>query len=458
MEGAAGRTEAMADGIALTNTTEPADTHSGVGRFYPWYVVVLLTAVSVVGYIDRQVINILVEPIKRSFEISDTQISLLQGLAFMVAYMALAPLYGRLVDTRSRKAILVTEVGLWSVFTALCGTARSYAQIFGARFGVGAMEAGLFPCSWSLIADTVPRRHVPRAFSIYLMTPYIGGGLALLLGAMLLDMGDNGGGLVMGLEPWRAVFILLGLPGIALALILFLTLREPPRTQMAPDVEEAPAPRFRDAVRQLMRRVSFYGNFFAGMACIVVSIYAIPAWGPAMLARTYGVAPAVIGKDYGILTIIAGSIGVLSGPSVASMLRRIGVKQSIAGVAVVGALGLAACDVALMLGDTYSVALAAVGVAVFFSSLPQAMAATAIQVATPPHLRGLASSFYIVTVTLIGLGIGPTGVAMMTDYVFADPHGVRWSLPIISGLAALVAVPLLLRAAATGAIVEEESR
>ena len=212
---------------------------------YAWYVVGMLTLAYAVGFIDRQILNLLVEPIKLDMTLTDTQISLLQGFAFTVAYVMMGPFFGRWIDIGNRRNILLVGVALWSLFTVLCGLSREYWQLFGARMGVGGAEACLLPAAWSILSDYFSKKKLPRAMSVLLMGPYLGGGLALIFGGLVLGAvaatGTTSLPLFGTLEPWQIAFIAVGVPGFAVALLM-LTIREPARREPCPLLKRIRAP------------------------------------------------------------------------------------------------------------------------------------------------------------------------------------------------------------------------
>ena len=148
--------------------------------FHAWNGLLFLTLAYVLAFVDRQILNLLVDPVKRDLLLSDTQVSLLQGIAFTATYVLFGPLFGRWVDAGNRRNIVVLGVVIWSVFTVLCGFADSFWELFFARAGIGAAEACLAPAAWSMIADYFSPKKLPRAMSLFLMAPYLGGGLALI--------------------------------------------------------------------------------------------------------------------------------------------------------------------------------------------------------------------------------------------------------------------------------------
>ena len=194
-----------------------------------WSTLGILFLAYVSSFVDRMIIGLLVEPIKRDFQISDTQVSLLLGLSFAIFYCVVALPIGRLVDIWSRKKIITVGITLWSLMTALCGLAQNYAQLFLARVGVGVGEASLAPAAYSILADTFPPRKLGLAMGIFNMGTAVGAGLALIIGGTIISFvtGENEGTIsLFGIEflsGWQWVFILVGLPGLLIAVLTSLT-------------------------------------------------------------------------------------------------------------------------------------------------------------------------------------------------------------------------------------------
>jgi MFS family permease len=423
-----------------------AQTHSD--SHYAWYVVFVLTFVYTAAFIDRQVLNLLVEDIKRSLILTDTQLSLLQGLAFMGAYIGLSPLFGRWADTGQRRNILVFGVATWSIFSASCGLANTYWELFAARAGVGAAEACLAPAAWSLIADYFDRARLPRAMSVYLMGPYIGAGLAMITGGLVIgSMTGLGQALpfLAALHPWQVTFFVIGTPGIALALLL-LSVREPSRVATGSITADDRRFSVREVATFLWDGRAFYIRFYLGMALIVIVLYALPAWMPAFMMRHHAADPRSVGLEYGALVLIMGSAGVLSGPVLDRWLSRRGYQDAAIRTAAIASLGLLAFCAVIPLAPGFSGALIVAAGGTFFYSLPQAMSATALQLATPNRMRGIVASLYLFVLSIIGLGAAPTLVALVTDRVFGDPARVGTSLAIVCASSAAGAAWLLFAA------------
>ncbi len=413
---------------------------------YPWVVVLILTMTFAVSLIDRQVLNLLVDPIRASLLISDTEFSLFQGLAFMVAFVLFSPIVGGLVDRVHRRNLLMAAVVIWSLCTVACGLSTSFAMLFVARCGVGIAEAVVTPASWSLLADMFDQRRLPRALSIFQIGPFIGGGLALIIGGLLVGVAPgliSSIPLFSGLEPWQLVFIAAGLPGLPFALIL-LIVREPVRGSTS---TYRSGMTLQESLTFIWQRRRFYLRFCLGLSGTITSMYALPAWMPAVLIRTLKADPARVGVDYGLVGLIAGVIGVLAGPVVGAMLTARYGPRSIVYVPVLAAVGLIPAGLAIGLANTYAAGLAIAAVATFLFCLPQAMSAAAFQIATPAGMRGLVASIYAFIVASIGLVVGPTLVAFLTDHVFREPARVDISLGIVVSCAAIFATWQLLGAA-----------
>jgi MFS family permease len=423
----------------------PTSTESAwPSRAAGWYATVLLTIAYTFSFVDRQVLNLLVEPIKADLSLSDTQISLLQGLAFVVPYVLFSVPVGRWVDMYRRVRILVGGVLFWSIACICCGLARTPIGLGFARMGVGAGEATVTPVAWSMLADYFPPKVRALPVSVFLMGPYLGAGLALLAGAEVIEWARTTDAVslpVVGtLAPWQFTFVIVGLPGFALALLL-MTLREPPRQERLQG-DGGAGPSWRAAVDYLWQRRRLYGAFLLGVPFLVVVLYALQAWVPSWLVRVHGLDLAAAGRTYGTIALVAGSLGVLSGPPVATWLARLGYRDEPLRVAIFALAALAPCVVGMAWVGETRYALALLAVASFLITLPLALFTSALQLVTPNELRGLVAGMYVVTVSVVGLTLGPTSVALLTDKVFADPLAVGRSLAIVAVVCAPCAIVL----------------
>jgi MFS family permease len=402
-----------------------------------WIVTLILLFGYSFAFVDRQMLNLLVEPIRRDFRIDDTEISFLLGFAFVLAFAFAAPIAGRWADLGHRRNICVFAVGVWSAFTILCGLAGSYSTLFVARLGVGAAEAFLMPAAWSLIADHFSRERLPRAMSVFLLGPYLGGGLALILGGTVVHALGNAAGEsgAHGFAPWRAAFLVAGGLGLVPILLLF-AIREPARhsaTSAAPSFDLGAVAKY------MWRGRAFYGAFYGGISLQTITFYAVPAWMPTYLARRFAVSLGAIGLEYGLVVLVMGCLGVFTGPFLGRWLIARGYRDHNMRISVMACIGLVPFAAGLPLAPSYRSALALVAGVTFFCSLPMPMAAAALQTVTPNRMRGVAASLYMFIVSLVGVALPPTLIALLTDHVFHDPAKLGWSLGIVCSLAALAA-------------------
>jgi MFS family permease len=407
---------------------------------YAWYVVGVLTLVYVFSFIDRQILTLLVKPIRRDLGINDTQMSLLMGFSFAVFYTLFGIPLGRLADTRSRRSIIAAGFALWSVFTAACGLARNFTQMLLLRMGVGVGEAALSPAAYSLIADTFPKERLATAISVYSMGIYLGSGLALVLGAAATDFAGSARHwdlpLVGETRPWQVIFFIVGLPGVLLAVLMY-SVREPIRR----NVKRAQVP-LREVLQYIYKNKTTFICHNVGFALISFSNYGSSGWVPTFFHRTHGWSVADAGYIYGAIVAIAGTVGIVAGGRVADWMTKRGYLDSAMRVGLYVTLAWIPFGIYPLVGSG-RLAIFLLAPAVFLTSAPFGVAPAAIQQMMPNEMRGQASAIYLFVVNLIGIGLGPTAVALMTDYVFGDDNAIRYSLFIIASVAHFVAAILL---------------
>jgi len=422
----------------------PADAMRQEGA-YAWYVVYLLTFAYTVAFIDRQVLNLLVDPIKRDLLLSDVQISLLQGFAFMTAYVLFGPLFGRWVDTGNRRNVLALGVALWSGFTVLCGMSSEFWHLFLARAGVGAAEACLAPAGFSLIADYFSRQRLPRAMSIFMLGPSLGAGLALIAGGLVIGSAPTLGHwfpILSGLSTWQLTFVMVGAPGILLTLLL-LTIREPARRTASGAAGTDQHFTLRETLAFFWANRPFYLPYFLGLSLLAIVIYGFPTWMPAHLMRHFGADPSSVGLRYGTQVLIIGAIGIYSGPWVERWFSARGHRDAPVRVPMMCAGVVALLCMVFPFAGSLGSALVVAGAINLFYGLPWAVAASALQISTPNRMRGVAVSIFYFLISLFGLGIAPSIIAFVTDHVLRDPARVGTSLAIVCATSALGACWLL---------------
>ncbi|MBC2667159.1 MFS transporter [Novosphingobium flavum] len=403
-----------------------------------WYVLILLTTSYALAYVDRQLLNLLVDPVKRTLDISDTQFSFIQGFAFISAYIAAAPLFGRLVDVTNRRNILLGGVTVWSLCTALCGMADNFWELAIARFGVGVSEACVYPVAMSVIPELFSTRRLPRALSLFALGTQIGGGFSLLAGGAVITFAASVILLIpalSSLETWQLSFVLVGLPGLLLSAFL-LSVREPPR--MASATKKARPFTLRECAAKLHRSRAFYGRLYLYAACSGIVFLCIPAWYPTYLIRVFGMPAATVGWQVGAITLLFGGVGTLAGPWVAGMLTRRGYADGALRAACCAVVGSFSLCLAIPFAQTPIVALAIIGGIIFCCGLPTSLIAFSLQRVTPGAMRGMTASLYTLTVQVVGYGVGPTAVALVTEKVFGGPMMVGHSLQVVCSTAAFV--------------------
>ncbi|MGN5517529.1 MFS transporter [Halopseudomonas sp. Lyrl_26] len=406
-----------------------------------WFTVVILLLAYVLSFIDRQILNLLVGPIRADLGISDTQMSLLMGLSFAIFYTVAGIPLGRVADSRSRRGLIAWGIFFWSLMTAACGLAKTYWHFVLFRIGVGAGEAALSPAAYSLMADSFPPEKRATAISVYSMGIYLGAGMAFLLGGIVITWANAKGDVtlpVLGvIRPWQLIFLVLGVVGALFSLVL-LAIREPTRKGVGAGV----AVPLKDVGAYLLkiRKAVICHNF--GFACLSFASYGASAWIPTFFIRTHGLTAGEVGIYYGSLVMVAGSLGIVFGGRLSDYLARKGHQDANMRVGLLSAVLTLMCNVVFLV-DNMTLLWVIMFFNVFTVAMPFGVAPAAIQEVMPNSMRGQASAIYLFVITLIGLGIGPTAVALVTDYVFQDDMAVRYSIFWVASVITIGAVVLL---------------
>ena len=427
------------------------DAHEFPSPRYAGYVVTLLTLAYIVSFLDRQVLNLLVEPIKADLHISDTEISLLMGLAFGIFYTLMGIPIGRLVDRYSRRSIIAIGITLWCVMTAGCGLAKNFGQLFIARIGVGIGEASLTPSALSLISDYFPKEKRGRAISFYNMGISLGAGTAMILGGMVINFVQTAPPLVLPivgqLFAWQSVFIVVGLPGIVIALLM-VTVKEPVRRELlaidgATDPTGSQVLSLRFVARYLFSRWKTYLTLFLGMSIVTIIGYAYFSWIPTMFIRVYGWSIKDVGLAYGIILLIFGPIGVNLGGWLADRLYKRGAKDGHMRATFIGALVTVPSATLAPLMPSPELAVLMLIPASIGPAMTTATGAASLMMITPNQMRGQFSAIYLFVINILGLTIGPTAVALVTDFVFRDESALNKSIALVSLIAGVIALVFL---------------
>ena len=375
------------------------------------YALGVLTLTYVFNFVDRQLLAILVEPIKAEFNASDTQMGLLYGLSFALFYATLAIPIARFADRHNRRNIVAIAAAVWSAFTIACGWASSFIQLFVFRTGVAIGEAGGVPPSQSMISDFYPPAQRAKAMAVFSSATYLGSLIAFIAGAYIAEH-----------YGWRMAFIVIGAPGIALAVLLRFTTREPIRGQWdAPQVDTAANHSFITTLNTMWHnhslRFLLLGCGFASMAG-----YAIGYWSPSFLIRVHDMSLSKAGALIGITGITAGMFGSFFGAALCDRLakRRRQWLMYIPAISLAASLPLMLAflfwDAAQFIGDTsVPIAIIAFALASFVGSWWAAPSYVAVQECVPASQRTLACAILLFVMNLIGFGFGPFVVGALSD-------------------------------------------
>ena len=410
-----------------------------------WYAVAMLSLAYVNSYLDRIVINLLVQPIQADLGINDTQFGMLQSVAFGIFYTLMALPLGRMADRYNRRNIILGGTAFFSIFSMLSGLSKNYTALFCSRVGVGAGEASLTPAAYSILSDYFPPERLGKALGVFTMSAFIGSGLAYVGGGAVIEwltrMGPTTLPLVGEIRPWQMTFLIVG--GLGLLLMpLLLTVPEPIRRGPV-QKDSVPIPEVFAAVRERRRTLV---PMFAGFSMVTLSAYASAVWTPAFFIRAHEWAPGQIGLYYGLIFLTFGTTGALFGGWMTDRLTQRGVTDAPLRVAAFGYLGVMVFGGLAPLMPTPWLALALLGPATFMGTLPYPLAGTAIQLITPNRLRGQMSALYMLVINVVGLGLGPLIIGLFSDFVFTDRAGVRYSLALVNFVCAPLACVFLLLA------------
>jgi MFS family permease len=390
------------------------------GRRYAWTVVAILIATAVLSYTDRQVLSLLVDPIRATLGISDTQISLLLGTAFAVVYGTAGIPLGYLADRTSRRNLIFAGVSVWSVGTIACGLSDNFSQIFSSRIVVGLGEAALSPAAISLISDYFPPSRRGTAVALFLSGIAMGSGAAILIGGGVLHAIESGALSATPLAsqaPWRTVLFVIGGPGLLWALVILL-IREPVR-RAAESTAEGAAQTGAWRSTPWARVVPIYLTLAA--ASFVDN--AVGAWAPTLLIRDFGKDPAQIGVELGLLLTAGFGGGVLAGGVLSDRAGARGGWRAKLRVCLYAALAILPVS---MLLNSARFGGVMTGVPLYFalSGIVTAVGFSAILDAVPNRSRGLAMSISFFLNVALGAGLGPTAVALAGEYLFAAQRGL----------------------------------
>ncbi|WP_342151264.1 MFS transporter [Methylorubrum sp. SB2] len=404
------------------------------GGLSGWPLVALLAAMQLTAFADRFLLTLVATPAKQALSLSDTQLGLLQGSAFVLPYALILPFLGTLADRGRQRGLLLAGLVLWSGATLACAFAESFAGLLAARLVLGIGQAAFAPTALSLLAARLDRRNLGRGVSGLTTGAALGRSLALLLGGLVLGwLTARDAPLLPGLAPWQTLFVLAVLPNFFLVPLL-MTVRSTPRP-----VRPVSA---RVALAWIGRRRGAYLALAAAATASVLMSQTLGAWAPTFFVRRFGLTPAESGLWLGLTAVAAAPFGHLAGGAILDRLRRNG-RTDAAPRLLALALGLAVPATALA-GLSPSLTLSLAGFAALVIVLGMASPAwlSGLQLLTPRALRGRVSGLFLAVITLVGLGTGPALVGLLSDRVFGE-DGLGLTLVVlfagVGGLGALAA-------------------
>jgi MFS family permease len=379
-----------------------------------YFVLGLLTLIYALNFLDRTIFNVLIEPIKKEFALSDTAMGLLAGFGFVLFYSLMGIPIARVADRLNRRNIVGLALAFWSAMTLFCGMAQSVTTLALARIGVGIGESAGTPASQSMVADLFSKNERPRALGVYAIGTYLG----VFLGYFI-------GGFVNQHYGWRTAFFTAGLPGIVLAAVLWLTVSEPRRGAMAETFTPQP---LGSTLAFLASQRSFV-IVLIGFCLTTYTNYATSAWIPPFLARVHHLSSVEIGSYAGTFKGLCGMAGTLVGGLVVAQISQRDDRWKLWAPAIMSGLAgpvFAVC----MLTSSFPIMIAALALTSFLVGFHLGPIFAIAQTVARPSMRALASAIILLTATCFGQGVGPLAVGIIND-ALKDTYGtdaVRYSL------------------------------
>jgi len=411
-----------------TRLTEPRpSTAASYYTIFVFGIVVMFTIV------DRQVLALLIEPIKADYAISDTRAALLLGAAFSLTYAIAGLPLARISDTANRRNLICWCIASWSVATMCCGLAGNYIQLFLARLGIGIGEAGYAPAMWSMVNDIFPREKVAFANGTIAIGGSLGGGFALLVGGSVFALVSQWPPiplpLIGVLRAWQWVFIIVAAPGFLWALMV-LTLREPPRRgRIATSRKAIP---MIEVVRFMAGDWRTFLAIIGGMAIRSLMTVGNAQWVPALFHREFHWDLSRIGLTQGLVLLVLQPIGLVLGGKLSEWMHRRGSDDADMRIVFYSTCATIPLSILLPLAGDPITMLVLLGLNTIIGSLGYGPGTAAFQLITPNQMRAQVSAIYMFCYNVIGLAFGPLVIALFTDYLFNDPQDLKYSMVLCS--------------------------
>ena len=401
-----------------------------------WYAVGVFTLVLMFNFLDRGIVQLLIGPLKADLQLSDQQIGLLMGVAFAIFYAVLGLPIARLVDSKSRRVIVGFGIATWSLMTAVCGLAKSFPQLFLARMGVGVGEACNGPAVYSMMSDFFPPNRLPRAIAVLQLGFVSGQGIALIVGGAVVFYFSQQPEYVLPLlgtlKPWQITFVVVGAPGLLIALLL-ATVKEPPRRGRISAGPVKQALPLKDVVKFLRDNGATYGPMFLGLGVNTIQAFGAQLWTPEFFARTYGWDRAQAGVATGLVLVCVAPFGLFLGSSLAEYFQKRGYADANLRVLLIAMDVHIPGFILMPLMPTPELALVLYGFNYFVAMMGPAAQNAALQIVTPNEMRGQVTALYLLVFNLIGFGLGPWVIGLLTDVFFGEPN-LRYSLSLTAAV------------------------
>tara|TARA_B100000809_G_scaffold109512_1_gene107985 strand:+ start:306 stop:1655 length:1350 start_codon:yes stop_codon:yes gene_type:complete len=410
-----------------------------------WYGVVILTLAYVLSFLDRQLLSLVVTDIKTDLELTDSQMSLVLGFAFALFYTTMGIPIGRLADKKSRKTIIAIGISFWCLMTAATGIIKTYLQLFIARVGVGVGEATLSPSALSMISDYFPKEKRGTAMGFFNMGVSVGSGIALILGGQIVAYFADFPPIILPIVgqiyEWQALFIFIGIPGLLVALLM-TTVKEPSRkgkmkilTKSGDTSEEIS---IKETIRFIYERKEAYGWLFLSMACSVLMGYAFLSWLPTMYMRAYDVSISTITLWLGVAFLLGGPFGAIMSGWLGDKLYTKNNNSSHVMLFAYSMIVLTIAATLVPLMPSYQTATLMFMPQIIMAAGQTALAPVAMINITPNQIRGQVTAVYFFVISMTGYTLGPTSVALITDFIFKDESLITYSISIVSLVAGVI--------------------
>lgn len=381
---------------------------------YSWYVLLMLFLVAVSNYIDRQILSILMESIKADLSLNDTQLGFLTGTTFAIFYATFGVPLARLADRWSRRNVLVISLTVWSGMTAICGLAQNFVHLLLARTAVAIGEAGCTPPSHSMITDLFPKDWRVRAITIFSLGLPVGILLGLAFGGWINEQFN-----------WRVAFMIVGAPGVLIAIVFMLTVREPPRS--VPPSQAMPVSTL--TAFKTLWAIRSYRHIAIASSLNAFASYGIAQWTPTFFIRSHGMGTAELGLYLGLVIGVSGVIGMFAGGWLAEKLGRINARWYVL-VPAIALLISAPFYVAAYFAPTAGLALVALTIPSILNSAYVGPVFASVQSLSPASMRALSAALLLLMMNLIGLGLGPQAVGFLSDLLspYLAEESLRWAM------------------------------